>query len=214
MLERLDLSARVTRAGIWLAAAFVYWWLRPTPLTQVSLGGTALPPIPNEWVFAPTDGLVERLYLIPFGVTALIFFWFGGPRSRGPSLAVTVFLATMALATALLGTFPLRHDWIIVPIQALLDPNRATALTDNVAMLFSLGGLMLTFLGVSAAFRMRMRDPAWRDQSKSRYHWPTMLHGWYGGHPSKPRHRHDSRASGGAHGGGVDGGFDGGGGVD
>lgn len=196
MISRFDITGRLLGLAVWLAAGATYWWLRPAPSTQIEIAGRMWPPIPEGWAFAPTDGQVERLFLIPFVVVGLFYLWVGGTRSGGPSIWVTVFLAFLGLATVMLGTFPLRHDWIIAPLQTLTDPTDDLDLTDNVALLFSLAGLFLTFVGLVAVFRIRMADPVWRDQSRSQYFWSTMLHGWYGGHRGQSRHDgelHDRR---------------------
>jgi len=131
---------RIQNLFLWLGAGLVFWWMRPTPETQVELLGAEIPPIPSDWVMVPYEGTLVQLYLCVFIGLAILYFWIGGWNQRGFSLIWTYLHTLFVFIAVNLGTDPVRIDWVSGFLHLFAEDGatqeRIDFLQDAVGMLF------------------------------------------------------------------------------
>lgn len=103
---------RLQNLFLWLGAGLAFWWMRPTPETQIELFGSEIPIVPVDWVMLPNEGALVQLYLWVFPCFAVLYFWIGVWDKHGLSLIWTYIHAVFVFITVNLITDPVRLDWV------------------------------------------------------------------------------------------------------
>lgn len=109
--SRSTLWARFAAATLWIAVAALYWWLHPTPVTQITIANMRVPAIPTDWEFFEFSGRIELIYISLVSPMVPFYFWLGPLSQGGSPWYMTIGHAGMAFMAMVLGSYPVRLEW-------------------------------------------------------------------------------------------------------